>query len=280
MLDTLIHRWLRVPYQLHVHAHRTSKRHRRTVVLLHGLGNSGAAWDEVIEKLEPNIRVISLDLLGFGNSPRPTWAVYNVRTQARSVIATLLSLRLSGRVILVGHSLGGLVSIEVAKRYPLIIRSLILCSPPLYDQSSDSNLLIKSAFRRAKRHPERFLRLAAIAMKYNLVNKSFRVSDENIEPYMATLGASILNQTSLDDVKKLNKPITILFGTVDPWVKKRNLKSVIKANPRAELRVFLASHEIRGPYVQQVVKAIADAARVPSKLRAIVSKNERYQLKP
>lgn len=248
-------------------------------MFLHGLGNSGAAWDEVIGKLPPHIRVISLDLLGFGSSARPSWAVYNVRTQARSVIATLLGLRLSGRVILVGHSLGGLVSVEVAKRYPLIIRSLILCSPPFYDSTVDSNRLLKSAFSQAKRRPERFLRLTALAMKYNLINKSFKVTEENIEPYLKTLGASVLSQTSLRDAKKLDKPMTILFGAIDPWVKKRNLSAVVKANPRAELRVFLASHEIRGPYVKQVVKAIEDATSVPSRLRAIVSKNERDQLK-
>jgi len=261
MFDTLFHRWLRIPYKLHVHADRLPHKPTKTVVFLHGLGNSGAAWDEVVAKLPPGIRAISLDLLGFGASAKPSWAVYDVKTQARSVIVTLLRLKLQGRVVLVGHSLGGLVAVEVAKRYPLIIHSLVLCSPPFYSPQVDSNRLLQSAFRRAQNHPERFVKLAGLAAKYNLVNKAFSVSEDTIEPYLATLGASILTQTSLEDAKALKKPMTLLFGRIDPWVKQRNLRAVVSANPRAELKTFVAGHEVRGPYVAQVVRAIAQAVR-------------------
>lgn len=259
MFDTLLHRWLRMPYRLHVYADRLPRKATGTVVFLHGLGNSGAAWDEVASKLPPGIRTISLDLLGFGASEKPSWAVYDVKTQARSVIVTLLRLRLSGRVVLVGHSLGGLVAVEVAKRYPLLIRSLVLCSPPFYDPQVDSNRLLRSAFRRAQYHPERFVKLASLATKYNLINKSFRVGEDNIESYLATLGASILTQTSLADAKALNKPMILLFGLIDPWVKKRNLRAVTEANPRATLKTFVAGHEVRGPYVREVVQAVMSA---------------------
>lgn len=264
MFETLIHRWLRVPYQLHVRTGRAKGKYTDTVVFLHGLGNSGAAWDKVIAQLPPDVRAVSIDLLGFGQSPRPEWAVYDVRTQARSVITTLIRLRLTGRVVLVGHSLGGLVAVEVAKRYPLAVRSLILCSPPFYDPQVDSNRLLRTAFRRLQHRPDRFIKLAGLAMKYNLVNRSFHVTEENIEPYFATLGASILTQTSLEDAKALKKPMMLLLGGIDPWVKKRNLKAVVEANPRAKLRSFVAGHEIRGPYVQQVVQAVSESVRTKS----------------
>ena len=65
-------------------------------------------------------------MLGFGQSPRPQWAVYDAKTQARSVIATLLKLRFSTPLTIVGHSLGALVAIEMALRYPLLVKKLFL----------------------------------------------------------------------------------------------------------------------------------------------------------
>lgn len=262
MLDKLLHRWLRIPYQLYVHVDRAPKKPKSTVVFLHGIGNTGAAWDHVIDQMPKNQRVISLDLLGFGRSPKPDWAVYSVKTQSRSVIATLLKLRLTGKVVLVGHSLGSLVAVEVTKRYPLIVRALVLCSPPFYDQRNDSNRLIRAAFRRAEAHPERFVKLANLAARYNLINKSFGLTSDSIHSYLATLGASILTQTSLQDAQKITKPIIMLYGSLDPFVKKRNLKAVQAANPRAELRTFVAAHEIRKPHAPQVAKAIADVQKI------------------
>src|SRR5438094_99045 len=129
MMSAIIHRWLRLPYTLHVRYNKKPKKPHATVLFIHGLGNTGDAWKEVIDKLPDDIRVISIDLLGFGQSPRPNWAVYNAKTQARSVLATFLKLRLRTPVYVVGHSLGALVGIEVAKRYPLLVKGLVLCSP-------------------------------------------------------------------------------------------------------------------------------------------------------
>src|SRR5690606_16332795 len=149
------------------------------------------------------VRVISLDLLGFGNSPRPAWATYSVRTQARSVIATLASLKLRGRVTLVGHSLGSLVAVEVTKRYSPLVRSLVLCSPPFYDEYTDTSILLIVACHKAKRTTYRVVYLDKRAMKYYLLDKSFHVIEETIAPYLVPLGARILKQSSLHDTKKI-----------------------------------------------------------------------------
>ena len=103
------------------------------------------------------------------------------------------------------------------------------------------------------------MRLTGLATKYNLINKSFKVTPETIRPYLATLSASILTQTSLHDAMRLKKPIILLYGNLDPWVKKRNLKALAAANPRAELRTLVAGHEVRGPYVKAVVSAVRDS---------------------
>jgi cis-3-alkyl-4-acyloxetan-2-one decarboxylase len=263
MMDNFLHRWLRIPYSLNVHNIRRPKHPRATILFIHGIGNTGAAWDSVIARIPDDVRIVAIDLLGFGESPRPSRDVYNAKTQARSVMATYFKLRILSPVIVVGHSLGALVAIEMAKRYPLLIKSIILCSPPLYNTAVaphrfriKNERLLRRFFRSVKHHPEDFLKLSAIAMKYNLINKSFNVTDKNIDSFIATLESMIINQTSYDDAHGLKTPVHILRGTLDPLVIKGNLQDLEKSNPNIRLSNIIAGHELRGPFVGSVVKAI------------------------
>lgn len=263
MLDQLVHKYMRLPYALHVHKVRKVKRPRASVLLLHGIGTSGAAWDEVIAGLPKDVDVISVDLLGFGRSPSPRWAIYNTVSQARSVIATLLKLRVKQQLIVVGHSMGALVAVEMAKRYPLLVKSLILCSPPFYSNRIEARRLfpdrdktLKDLYRLVRKHPQEFTTVVPLATKYRLVEKAFDVTDENVGSYMAALEASIINQTALEDAKKLQKPIRILHGTFDPVVIKKNLEEIVTTNNNAELRVILAGHAVLGPYIPAIVEEI------------------------
>lgn len=269
MQDRLIHRWLHVPYALHTRVIKAEVKPIATVLFIHGIGGSGQAWNKVIDKLPKDIRVVTIDLLGFGRSPRPAGAVYSAKTQARSVLATLLRLRLRGPVIIVGHSLGSLVAVEVAKRYPVLIRSLILCSPPFYQLYEDekrflprSDKVLKIVYQTATKHPGQFLQITSIAVRYKLLNALFSVTAENIHSYMGALEATIINQTSLDDAKKLRLPIVILHGTLDPTVVARNLKELVRGRANVTLVKVAASHEVKGLFVPATVKAINRACRM------------------
>lgn len=265
MIETIVRRWLRIPYPLHVRYVRRPRNARATILFIHGIGNTGDAWQDVIDMLPKDIKVVSIDLLGFGDSPAPSWALYNAKTQARSVLATYLKLRIVSPVIIVGHSMGALVAIEVAKRYPLLVSSMILCSPPLYDAMNiksakriKSDRVLKRLFASVQNHPEEFMKISAIAMKYKLVNKSFNVTKDNVNSYMAALESMIINQTSLSDAEKISVPTTIIRGTLDPFVVGSNLKKLVKTNKNIHLKTVVAGHEIKGRYVKPVLKVIQD----------------------
>lgn len=266
MIDQFIHKWFRVPYTLHVRTFRRVKRPAATILFIHGIGNNGAAWKEVVELLPADVRVVAVDLLGFGQSPRPEWAIYDAKRQATSVLATYLKLRLAGRVIIVGHSLGALVAIEIAKRYPLLVKHLILCSPPFY-RSDDTpeklprhpDAVLRRIYKQAERYPDKFIILANFVTKYKLINKTFSVTSDNLHSYIGTLRATILNQTSLDDAMKLTIPTDLICGSLDPVVIKKNLKTLVKANPNMKLKTIIAGHEVQGLFVPAVASTIAKA---------------------
>ena len=266
MWDAIIHKWLRIPYTLHVSVDRKVSKPRATVLFIHGIGHSGDVWQETIAKLPSDVRCISIDLLGFGQSPKPRWEIYSVRLQAKMFIATFLRIGLKGPVILVGHSLGALVSVEIARKYPLIVRSLILCSPPFYRQDPiakkllpHSETILKDIYKAIHKNPEQFLKISALAVKYGIVNKSYSVTEDDVHAYMGALEASIINQTSLQDAIKIRKPIRIIYGALDAVVIGRNLKYLVRHNPNATLTTIIAGHEMARLYIPATVKAIQAA---------------------
>jgi pimeloyl-ACP methyl ester carboxylesterase len=261
--DKLVHKWLRIPYALHAVTTESKVKPRVTVVFMHGIGNSSATWDSVIRQLPTDTRSIAVDLLGFGKSPKPDWAVYNARTQARSVVATLLKKKVRGKVILVGHSLGALVAIEIANRYRFAVEGTVLCSPPLY-RGSDSDKqsgyspddILRRLYRQVGKHPQLFTKVSRLAVKYKLANKSFSVDESNIAIYIATLETAIINQSSLADSKKLRVPTTIIHGRLDPLVIGANLKSAVAANPNIELLHVNSGHDLNDVYEKTVITQI------------------------
>ena len=262
MFDTVIHRWLRIPYTLNVRHVQRPRGAKQTFLFIHGIGASGHHWQPVIDKLPDNMRIVTIDLLGFGDSPAPKWAVYNAKTQARSVLATIIKLRIKTPIVIVGHSLGAQLAIEVSKRYPLLVSRLILCSPPLYNDLTRpliSEKALRKLYNTIKDHPEQFVHLSELGFKYKLLRGEQYLNGTNVDSYVAALEASIINQTSLEDSYKLKIPTLILKGSFDPLVVSKNFMQLAHANKNVTVRNVLAGHDIKGRMIGAVIKAIKES---------------------
>lgn len=261
-VDTVVHRWLRIPYALH--ADITHPKAKETVVFLHGIGNTSKAWAPLVRRMPDSVRTLSVDLLGFGVSQRPDWATYNAKTQARSVYTTLLKTGLKGKVTIVGHSLGSLVAVEMARRYPWIVKQLVLCSPPFYQPDDTKQFalapdrVLRGIYHQIINNQNTFLDIAALAMKYKLVNPAFSVTSETVTTYMATLKTMIINQTSLHDVAQLKIPVHIFRGALDPLVVARNINNLKRKRPNITVSTLVAGHEIIGKYASTVSRKVLD----------------------
>jgi pimeloyl-ACP methyl ester carboxylesterase len=86
------------------------------VVLLHGFPLSGTIWQSQLQALSDQFRVIAPDLRGHGQSPAPP-GVYEMETLARDVLALLDALGVK-RAVILGHSMGGYVTLAAAKLAP------------------------------------------------------------------------------------------------------------------------------------------------------------------
>jgi pimeloyl-ACP methyl ester carboxylesterase len=99
-----------------------------TVVLLHGNNFAGFYFGVVIDALrEEGFRVIVPDQIGYGRSSKPIIPYY-LADMARNTRAILQSLNIN-QVMIVGHSMGGMLGARFATQYPGMTERLVLFNP-------------------------------------------------------------------------------------------------------------------------------------------------------
>lgn len=101
----------------------------QTVVLFHGKNFCGAYWGQTAKALaEKGYRVIVPDQIGFGKSAKPDTLQYTFQLLASATRAVLDSAGV-GKVIVLAHSMGGMVATRFALIYPERIEKFILENP-------------------------------------------------------------------------------------------------------------------------------------------------------
>jgi pimeloyl-ACP methyl ester carboxylesterase len=97
------------------------------MVLVHGLGGSHLNWCLLGPRLAPHARVLAIDLAGFGRT-----VPYGRRTTVRAnagLLDRFIRATVGTPVILVGNSMGGMISILETARHPDAIAGLVLINP-------------------------------------------------------------------------------------------------------------------------------------------------------
>lgn len=125
------------------------------LVLLHGLFGSHRYWDPLIGDLSSQYKVITVDLLGFGESPMPDTEytviqhINYLKTSVDTVIAS------DKKRVLMGHSMGAILALNYAQMFPNQISGIMLINPPTVSssdeiknhlQDSTSSLMLKITF--------------------------------------------------------------------------------------------------------------------------------------
>ncbi|MBE0637880.1 MAG: alpha/beta hydrolase [Bacteroidales bacterium] len=94
------------------------------LVLLHGFIESMAIWDDFTSILSKNFKVIRIDLPGHGKTPLIE-KTHSMELMAESIKAVLDGLGVKS-CVMVGHSMGGYVTLEFAKQYPELLKGICL----------------------------------------------------------------------------------------------------------------------------------------------------------
>jgi len=221
------------------------------MVLLHGLNADATDWRPVIDTIGGGYRFIAVDHLGYGDSPKPLDIDYDTDQQVQILDATLVDAGVDQPFLLVGYSLGGDIAIRYASTYPHKVRRLFLLSAPFYlppeSFASDhfatrylqvvvfqalwrlvsgakkkDDLLYQLANGRAEEFAKAQLRSDEVPVRWDIMSKN--------------LSNCIAKATFVDDLPKLDMPVTFALGIRDPIVHPDQTPDLKRLKPDIDIR--------------------------------------------
>lgn len=144
------------------------------IVLLHGFLENQTMWQDLVPELSKKYRVITIDLLGHGESGCLGY-VHSMEDNAEAVRSVLSELRIR-KAIVVGHSMGGYVALAFAELYPAVVKGLVLLNSTSKADSEERKANRDRAIKAVKKDYIGFVRLS-IANLFNQDNRE-RLADE------------------------------------------------------------------------------------------------------
>lgn len=258
------------------------------VVLVHGIASSSITFYEVIPLLTPNHRVIAVDILGFGQSPAPNGCQYRLEDHVGALAATIRSLKLREPFVLVGHSLGSLISTRYAamERHDRVatfwrrlarrgtVSRVVLVGPPVYVSPSDigdprvrarvSAYLRAYDFLRANKE----FTLANAAILSRLLPKGiFELTEKTWTPFIKSMEHCIESQTVVSDIASLAVPVDVIYGALDAFIAQGSMTIIERMRHVTMHRVEANDHIIRKRLARVLVKVINSETTRPGRWR-------------
>jgi lipase len=109
-----------------LHVHRYGPSRPPQILAVHGLTGHGQRWQTLAIKHLPDVAIVAPDLIGHGRS---SWAApWNIDANI-DALAALLDAEAGDPVVVVGHSFGGAVALNLAAVRPDLVSALVLLDP-------------------------------------------------------------------------------------------------------------------------------------------------------
>lgn len=113
---------------------------KQSLVLIHGFLSSTFSFRKLIPLLKNDFNLIAVDLPPFGRSEKSKKFIYSYKNMAE-VVLELIQLLNVKNPILVGHSMGGQISLYAAKQRPELIKKVVLLCSSGYLKKSPPSLI-------------------------------------------------------------------------------------------------------------------------------------------
>lgn len=258
--DYIRHRVLKRPHQLVL---RIDEGQGKPLVLVHGLASSSDAWKNFQVQADTNKwRLIAFDLLGFGHSPKPVWLDYSVQQHARALASSMRLLRLGKPAVLIGHSMGCLVAIQIAKRYPKLVKRLILYEPPLfidlpeYQTHTRSRRRYFAMYQRIADNPNLVLRYTQALGRVAAKLPGHNLSHGTWLPFERSLRNTVMDQVAYHDLLVVNQPVDIIYGRLDRVVTRAEVQKMFAGHTNIKFFTVNAGHKITKRAVRYLLQLI------------------------
>ncbi len=229
------------------------------VIMIHGFAASLHDWGNLIPELTRNgYASYALDLLGHGESPKLDSRAYQMEWMFEHFSKWMQSLHLTEPAVLIGHSLGGHIALEYARRVSAWTRGLVLVNP-LYSRLQ-LNFLVRRPYSR--RNLRGFLAGKTPAWLYRAIIDITSVTMGHGNGSIHSLPERVRAQTALDYTRtapgvynipnvlsdmtqylpEISIPTLVVWGDRDQTLAPPSFPKMVEAMPHAIGKPIHAGH--------------------------------------
>jgi pimeloyl-ACP methyl ester carboxylesterase len=224
------------------------------ILFLHGWASSGRTWQGIMQALAANFRCWAVDLAGFGDSDKPTNGWYALPNYTASVREFAETVGLQ-RPHVVGHSMGGMIALDLAADYPDWVRRLVVVNPvvtgqvryplPPLDQRPARWPILALAraswpwvMRFAAQHP-----VKALSAGRSLIRNSGDMAKATVDSAFGSLQA-IADYDVTPRLGGIRAPTLVCVGEHDPVVSPAEGRLAAACIPNARLETWPTGHNL------------------------------------
>lgn len=206
-----------------------------TLLFIHGLGSNLKAWHKNIETLKHHHRCIAIDLPGYGKSTKADFE-FSMSFFAHTILEFVTKLKLNN-TCLIGHSMGGQITMTTVLKNKKLIDRLVLIAPAGIEQfaKNESAQLLKTIT------PTTIQNLSEEQIRYNFEVNFFKMpsdaefmfedrmemrkTDEyfHFSRMIPRCIIGMLNEPVFPKLNQINTPTLIFFGNEDLLIPNRIL---------------------------------------------------------
>ena len=229
--------------------HEISGKGKKPLVLLHGFMENTTIWNEMEAHLSKDFTLIKIDLPGHGKS-KVYQEIHTVELMAEKVKEVIDALKLE-KINLLGHSLGGYVSLAFAENFPEILESMTLFFSTTVADDEEKKEIRRRSIAVIDENFETFVKTS--------IPNLFSNNEKDILEGKIELAKNIAKSTDKEGVKaaqlgmaerpdrteileNLDAKILIIAGKYDNAVKTENLLKIIPEKTNIKTYVLDCGH--------------------------------------
>ncbi len=241
-----------------IHYVQQGQPNRQVALLLHGWSSSWYALSPLMPLLSQRFNCLAIDLPGYGQSPpfpeRATIPNY------ADLIAKLIEEVSNGPVVMVGHSMGGMISMTLAARHPVLVDRMVLLCPTISGKLSTrinitispitllewfglGNLIVSSLEGLLVGITDSLMRPISFAERTGITEEDYkRLRADARRPGQGRARAecyfAMRNNNLAGQLSNIEPPSLVVWGAEDNTVPLRDAGVVADEWPAADLRII------------------------------------------
>jgi len=226
-MSDIIYKGARIHYEIHGEGNKVP------LVLLHGFLEDSEIWNPILRDLQTERQIICIDLPGHGKSD----GIADVHTMQLMADVVLQVLRILGiqEISIAGHSMGGYVSLELLKNFPMILKSILLINSTPVEDTVEKRKIRERSINLVVKNKKAFVSMAISNLypeeskaKFASEIQDLKMRAMNMEAgnVQAALAGMMIRPDYMEELKTFSGQKIIAAGKEDPILNNDELAEI------------------------------------------------------